>query len=183
MPEKPLIDEYPHWVDETVPSGPGILNIHIFGPYRNDYQNILKEMAEYLRDNGYPGAKICTEIPNHDRPDDMSQPEFNWWESVFCMRNADAALFVFLESRDARLGDAPAQGLNSSAFAELAYWTHFFAPEKVGTHVIFEGEMSNKGSLIEGLIDLTDATQINVDPNDLESIKEHALTTCVNWVQ
>jgi hypothetical protein len=113
----------------------------------------------------------------------MTNSEFNWWESVFCMRNAQAAIFIFLEPNSSRLGDAPAEGLNSSAFAELTYWTNFFSPRKIGTHIIFEGDMKNSGSLISGLIDMSEATEMTVDSGDIQAIKEDALTTCMEWIQ
>jgi len=182
MPTEPLIEDYPDWVLEPLQDSSNHLNIHIFGPYRADYQSILQEIAGYLRENGYSGAKICTEIPDHEVPPDMTEAEFNWWESVFCMRNAQAAIFVFLEPMDSRLNGAPSEGLNSSAFAELTYWVNFFASRKVGTHVVFEGDMEKRGSLISGLINMTETTEMTVEAGEIEAIKEDSLTTAIEWM-
>lgn len=149
-------DRYPDWVTDDSVEGATEYNIHIFGPYREDYFDIIQSVARYLRNNGYNKANLCSELPDHPQPPSMTQGEKNWWESVNCMYTADAAIFLLLEPKESRLNDAPKQGLNSSVLAELTYWMQFFADKKEGTLIIYEGDMTNVGSLISGLVELGD---------------------------
>jgi len=177
------IDRYPDWVTDSSAAGASEYNIHIFGPYREEYFDIIQSVAKYLRDNGYNGAKLCSELPDHPRPTGMSKGEKNWWESVNCMYTADAAVFLFLEPIETRLNGAPKEGLNSSAFAELTYWVQFFAHKKEGTLIIYEGDMDKVGSLISGLVEIGDCTDFTIDVGELDKMRNSVLTTCIEWVQ
>jgi hypothetical protein len=176
-------DRYPEWVTESSTDGAAEHNFHIFGPYRGDYQDILESLAQFLRDNGYTGATLCSELPDHHRPAGMSKGEQNWWESVNCMYNADAAIFLILEPLDARLNGKPKEGLNSSVFAEITYWMQFFAHRKQGTLIVYEGDMTEVGSLISGLVEIGDCTDFTIETGELDKLRNFVLTTCVEWVQ
>jgi hypothetical protein len=178
-----LPTECPNWVTDEPRFGSAEPNIHIFGPYREGYEDILLDVSDYLRSNGYRGAKIALEIPDHRTRKNITDNEQNWWESVHFMNWADAAIFLFLQPDDNRLNGAQKEGLNSSAFAEFAYWTSFFSEQKDGTLVIYEGEMSKRGSLISGLVDVGGFEDDCVDFDEIEEIKKKCVTTCVDWIQ
>lgn len=183
MPVPDGIDRYPDWVTDSSTEGASEYNIHIFGPYRGEYSDILKSISQYLRDEGYYGAKLCSELPDHPQPAGMAKGEKNWWESVNCMYTADVAIFLLLEPQEDRLEGAPKEGLNSSVLAELTYWVQFFSHKKEGTLIVYEGEMVNVGSLISGLVELGDCTDYPADTGEIDKIKDYILTTCIEWLQ
>lgn len=176
-------DRYPHWVTDSSVIAASEHNIHIFGPYREKYFDIIQSVAQHLRDHGYDGAKLCSELPDHPKPPDMTKGQKNWWESVNCMYTADAAVFLLLEPQESRLNGAPKEGLNSSVLAELTYWIQFFAHKKVGTLIVYEGDMDNVGSLISGLVELGDCTDYSPNAGEIDKIKNFTLTTCIEWLQ
>ena len=174
---------YPKWVGEDSDGFQSDFSPHIFGPYRGDCEDILLSISSYLRENNYQGASICSEIPNHDVPDTMGYGQQNWWESINFMYHADAAVFVFLEPLDSRLNDRSAQGLNSSVIAELVFWSHFFADSRAGTLVLFEGDLADSlGSLVTGVIEANGIESQQVDTNDIDTMKETILTSCMDWL-
>ncbi|MFC7070645.1 hypothetical protein ACFQL9_13405 [Halobaculum lipolyticum] len=178
-----LYDRYPQWLDDDSDSSTSDLQVHVFGPYRGECEDILKSVTEYLRQEGYEKAAICSEIPNHGKKGSMSRSEKNWWESVSFMNNADVAVFVFLEPTAERINMSHAQGLNSSVIAELVFWSHFFASDKIGTLVLFEGDLyDSMGSLISGVIEANGIESQNVPSQDIDEIKNTVLTNCIQWL-
>lgn len=177
-------NRYPDWLTDESTTKETEFRVHIFGPYRGDCEEILKTVTKYLREEGYDGAAICSELPNHGPRGSMSWGEKNWWESVNFMHQADVAVFIFLEPHDSRLEpNKPAQGLNSSVIAELVFWSHFFASEKLGTLVLFEGDLEDSmGSLITGVTEAKGLESQCVDSKDIQSMKETILTNCIQWL-
>ncbi|MCD2205297.1 hypothetical protein [Halobacterium sp. KA-6] len=172
---------YPNWVGDDSQTNTVDLNVHIFGPYRGEYQDLLLDISSFLREEGYNGAAICSELPNHDSKPGMGESEQNWWESVNCLFQADAAIFLFLDPREDRLNGAPAEGLNSSVFAEFVYWCNFFSEDRLGAMAIFEGGMENYGSLIQGLVDISGMHQTTVESGEIARIKKLCLGECIEW--
>ena len=177
-------ERYPEWLTDRSTADLDEFCVHIFGPYRGECENVLKSISSYLREEGYKGAAICSELPDHGQRGSMSWGEKNWWESMNFMHQADAGVFIFLEPHDSRLGESdPSQGLNSSVIAELVFWSHFFAHDKVGTLVLFEGGLEDSmGSLVSGVIEAKGLESQEISSNEIESIKETVLTNCIQWM-
>ena len=170
----------PHWAIDPSNRAAGELSVHVFGPYRSEYIGILEDIVESLRDEGYSAASTCEQLPNHDQPD-VTRAAGNWWESVYCMNSADAAIFFILEPDDERLNGKPKEGLNSSVIAELTFWTHFFADDSPAL-VIIEGDMREIGSLVPGLVDIYNLEKALVDFDDLSRMENLSLMSCNDWL-
>ncbi|WP_332898759.1 hypothetical protein [Haladaptatus sp. CMSO5] len=183
MDDSDPLNRFPNWVTDSPKRGSSQLNVHIFGPYRGEYHGILKEVVDFLQHHGYNGAKLATDLPNHPIPSGVSKNKQNWWESVRFMHQADAAIFVLLQPDEDRLDGAPGHGLNSSVFAELTFWAHFFADRKKGTLVFYEGEMKHRGSLVSGIVEVGGIEDMEIGFGEIDKVKNASLTTCINWLQ
>lgn len=129
------------------------LTIHLFGPYTGDCSYILGDIAEALREEFY-NAKVCYELTQLPALSEVEEGDvYNWQASLECIRQADTAVFLFLEAKDRRFdGDIP-QDINSSVILEFAEWSNQ-SPRGDDCFVIYENEMEQEiGSLIRGVVE------------------------------
>ena len=165
--------------EETAVELKNSLIVRVFGPYMGKCSYILKSATEKIREKENYDARICIEVPEIQPIEAMDKgPVYNLAASRECMFQADAAVFVLMESLPRRFDpDDPneeseegedtdircPQDLNSSVIIELSEWISR-SPRTDSCLVIYENGLEEDiGSLVRGLVMSGDITTRYID--------------------
>lgn len=172
------------------------LKIRIFGPYAGDCEEILKRVAERLRSEENYDAEVCSDLDMPPYIEDYrgssgeTNPVYNLEASLEAIRQADAAVFIFMEADDLRFRvygpfpednesdyypyQGPPSDLNSSVIVEFTEWIRKTRGGVGdggydGTLVTYEGDARNQlGSLVRGIIAQGEYTPVDIDEGTRE---------------
>lgn len=177
-------NKYEARASESVATAKPDLDLVLFGPYSGMCSHVLEEIASQLRRNDYDSVRVCSEYPDPDRTDDMTDDEYNWIRSVKCLEESEFAAFVFMEAFESRFPgyESVPNELNSSVSSEFTYWSSRLRMSPERTLVVYEGDISeNLGSLIPGQVDNLGCHEGDFNRRDYSELFEIIDSACWTW--
>jgi hypothetical protein len=170
------------------------LRVGILGPYAGDCHAYLNEFRLSLCDHGFEQVHLATDR-NSDVPEEVSDSQFWYEDSVQFLEECDAVIFLFC-SNDIRrpyLSDrafeksktdrtsAP-QDMNGSIVVELGEWVDMVPDPEESTLVLYEEPCYQEvSSLVEGKVEYTGIDDRVIEPHIIDEAIQEGRSKCKNW--
>lgn len=144
----------------------------------------MNEICQQLEREDY-NARICKCHPDPEFPQGATSDQKNLLRSEKCLKDADAAVFIFFETVQGRFPnwDGEPAELNGSVIREMSIWMDRLKRPPSRSLVVFEGDLREEyGSLIPGSVDDYGCEEDQFSRNDFEELYDCISAVSWKWV-